>query len=242
MFTGGATVLSAGALDRRFVAADVEALLGGWQFGSMHSAQPRVLVVAEASERGHVHSVDEIRAFAETAHRHGLSLMMDGARFANAIAATGASPAELSWRAGVDLLVFGATKNGAMAAEAILLFGKARTDAAPFLRKRSGQVQSKGRYLAAQFSGMLDGGAWLDRAAHANRVAKRLADGLVERGARLLHPVEANLVFTVLPETLQAQLAEHALFYTGFEEGAVRLVGSWSTPLGEVDAILDRLR
>ena len=149
MFTGGASWLTVGEPHGRLHADDVAKELGDYHFGSMHSAQPKVLLVAQASERGLVWSVDETRAFGEVAKRYGMRLMLDGARFANALASTGASPADLTWRAGVDALVFGMTKNGGMAAELIVLFGNARSEAAPFLRKRSGQVQSKGRFLPA---------------------------------------------------------------------------------------------
>ncbi|HEX2526980.1 MAG TPA: beta-eliminating lyase-related protein [Geminicoccus sp.] len=238
MFTGGASWITVGEPHGRLGPDDVASALDGYHFGSMHSAQPKVLLVAQASERGLVWSLDEMRAFGTVARRFDMHFMLDGARFANALARTGASPADLSWRAGVDALVFGMTKNGGMAAELILLFGKARSHAAPFLRKRSGQVQSKGRYLAAQAMGALAGGRWLERAAHANAMATRLAEGLVKRGARLLYPVEANLVFAQLPPALQDRLAEKALFYPGYENGGTRLVASWSTSADDIDRLL----
>jgi threonine aldolase len=238
MFTGGASWLTVGEPHGRLRPDDVTEALSGYHFGSMHSAQPKVLLVAQASERGMVCSVEETEAFAAVARQHGMRLMLDGARFANALARTGATPAELSWKAGVDALVLGMTKNGGMAAELILLFGEARSAAAPFLRKRSGQVQSKGRFLAAQAIGALEGGRWLERAAHANAMAARLSEGLVARGARLLYPTEANLVFAVLPAELQAKLAERALFYPGYENGGTRLVTSWSTPPEAIDQLL----
>ncbi|WP_027133930.1 threonine aldolase family protein [Geminicoccus roseus] len=240
MFTGGASWLTVGDPFGRMSADDVAKGLEGYHFGSMHSAQPKVLLAAQASERGLVWSVEETKAFAAVAKRHGMMMMLDGARFGNALARTGASPAELSWKAGVDAMVLGMTKNGGMAAEMILLFGQARSAAAPYLRKRSGQVQSKGRYLSAQAIGALEGGKWLERAAHANAMATRLSEGLVRLGARLLYPVEANLVFAVLPPALQAKLAEHALFYPGYENGGTRLVTSWSTPPEAINQFLAR--
>lgn len=238
MFTGGASWLTVGEPHGRLCADEVGRMLAAYPFGSMHAAQPQVLLLAQASERGLVWSVEETRAFAATAARHDMRLMLDGARFANALARTGASPAELSWKAGVDALVFGLTKNGGMAAELVLLFGKARSKAAPFLRKRSGQVQSKGRFLAAQALGALGQDKWLERAAHANAMATRLSEGLVRRGARLVYPVEANLIFAVLPEELQARLARHAQIYPGYEQGSTRLVTSWSTPPAAIDQLL----
>jgi len=238
MFTGGASWLTVGNPLGRLSPDEVARLLESYHFGSMHAAQPKVLLLAQASERGLVWSVEEIKAFAAVAGRHGLHLMLDGARFANALARTGASPAELSWRAGVDALVLGMTKNGGMAAELILLFGKARTKAAPFLRKRSGQVMSKGRYLAAQAIGALAEDRWLERAAHANAMAERLARGLVQKGAELVFPVEANLIFAALPQGLQAKMAEHARFFPGYEQGSSRLVTSWATRPEEIDQLL----
>ena len=242
LFTGGASWLPVGERDARFSPDSVAAFLEPYHFGSMHSAQPKVLMATQASERGLVMSVEETKAFAAVAKRHGMRLLLDGARFANAVASTGKSPAELSWKAGADALVFGMTKNGGMAAELILLFGDARTEAAPYLRKRSGQVQSKGRYLAAQAVGALADSKWLERAAHANAMAKRLSEGLVKLGARLLYPVEANLIFAVLPPSVEAKLKEHAKIYTGFEDGGCRLVPSWSTTVENVDGLLSALR
>ena len=236
MFTGGASWLTVGEPHGRLQADDVAKALEGYHFGSMHSAQPKVLLVAQASERGLVCSAEETKALSAVAKRHDMHLMLDGARFANALASTGASPAGLSWRAGVDALVFGMTKNGGMAAELIILFGKA-PQGRPFLRKRSGQVQSKGRYLAAQAIGALAEDKWLERAAHANAMARKLADGLVQRGAELIYPVQANLIFAALPPTLQAKLAEHALFYPGYEKGGTRLVASWSTTANAIDRL-----
>jgi threonine aldolase len=151
--------------------------------------------------------VAEIRALSDVAHDHGLLVHLDGARFANAIAALGCTPAEMTWRAGVDVVSFGATKNGAMNAEAILVFDDAVAARLPFLMKRGGQVLSKARYLSAQLDRYLADERWLQRAAQANSNAARLAArmrGL--RGVEVVGDVEVNMLFTRMPEAAVAAL------------------------------------
>lgn len=185
-----------------------------------HNVRPGALSVTQSSELGLVHTPEELASLAEAARRYGLALHMDGARFANAVAATGSSPAELSWRAGVDVLSLGATKNGCLAAEAILCFRPGLAQQLAFRRKRAGHLLSKGRLFGAQFSGWLEGGHWLALAHHANAQAARLAAILDELpGVRRVWPTQANEVFAVLPGALVRGLrAAGAEFYEWYKD------------------------
>jgi threonine aldolase len=171
---------------------------------------------------------------------------MDGARFANALVALGCRPAEITWKAGVDALAFGATKNGALAAEAVVLFKPELAETFAYRRKRGGHLFSKMRFLSAQLDAYLADDLWLANARHANAQAARLAAGLTDLpGARLLHPAEANEIFAVLPAAvIEGLLAEGFRFYRwGPEaESAVRLVTAFDTRPGDVDAFLAAAR
>ncbi|WP_443972088.1 threonine aldolase family protein [Sphingobium sp. CR28] len=197
---------------------------------NIHQVQPHAVSLTNATESGLSYRPSEIAAIGKFCRERGLALHMDGARFANAVAFSGASPAELSWQGGVDILSFGFTKNGAMNAEALVLFNPALVEEARRRRKRAGHLLSKGRFIAAQLLAMLEGDRWLDHARAANRAAQRLAAGAEDR---LLHPVEANEVFLrVSPEEAGRLRASGYEFYD-WGEGAVRLVTSWHH--GEAD-------
>ena len=168
-----------------------------------------VVSVTQATEWGTVYTSDQIAALADVAHGHGLRMHMDGARLANAIAHLGCSPAEATWRVGVDALSFGATKNGALAAEAVVLFDPALVAGFEDRRKRAGHLMSKQRFLSAQLVAMLEDGLWLRHAGHANGMAKRLAVGLSPLpGLQLVQAVEANELFLAMPETMIGSLRE----------------------------------
>jgi threonine aldolase len=171
-----------------------------------HQVNAATLSLTQASEAGTIYRAGEIAELARIAHAHGLKVHMDGARFGNAVARLNASPAELTWKAGVDVLSFGATKGGAMAAEAVVLFDPSIADAMHERRKRTGHLFSKHRFLAAQFEAYLARGAWLRLARHANAMADRLADRLKSAGIPLVWPVEANIVFALIPEALDGKL------------------------------------
>jgi threonine aldolase len=213
-----------------------------------HAVQAAALSLSQVTEAGTIYTVGEIKALCDVAHGRGLATHMDGARFANALVRLGATPAEMSWKAGVDILSFGATKGGALAAEAIVVFDRARADSMHERRKRGGHLVSKQRFLAAQFEAYLADDNWLAWARHANRMADRLAGRLASQGLTPVWPVEANLVFVVLPATIHARLgAAGAAYYarrsaslpvgTAFEPGDVlaRLVTSFATTETEVD-------
>jgi len=225
----------------------LKATLKGTEWGGPHHLSPSVLSLTQATEAGTTYPVDEIARLAAIAHGHGMTVQMDGARFANALARLGATPAEATWKAGVDVLAFGATKGGAMAAEAVIFFDPARAAAMGERRKRGGHLISKHRFVAAQFEAFLADGLWLTLARHANHMADRLARGLTGVGLAPIWPVEANLVFAKLPTAIHERLmAEGASYYvrhrdTAHVDGAhpddvlVRLVTSFSTTAEEVD-------
>lgn len=205
-----------------------------------HHTPPALLSLTQATEAGTVYRAGEIAALSRLAHERGLAVHMDGARFANALASLNASPAEITWKAGIDVLSFGATKNGAMAAEAVVLFSPEKGQEIEYRRKRAGHLLSKSRFIAAQLLAYLEDGLWLESARHANRLAARLGEGLSALpGVHLAWPVEANEVFAILPHGLDAHLRAAGARYHrwqgrarpdgGLEEGRevlVRLVTS----------------
>jgi threonine aldolase len=225
------------------------------QWGGPHHVSPAVLSLSQATEAGTVYRADEIQTLAGIAHRHGLAVHVDGARLANALARMNASPAQATWMAGVDALSFGATKGGALAAEAVLFFDPARAANMPERRKRGGHLVSKHRFLAAQIEAYLADGLWLELAGRANAMADRLADGLADAGFAPVWPVEANEVFVALPQPIDARLkAAGALYYPwttgGLPDGTVlpsgatlvRLVTSFATTAAEVDRFVATAR
>lgn len=242
LYTGGAKLMGLPGAHGKLAPEDLAAALERAGIGDVHHAQPAALSLTQASEAGTVYAPEEVAALAEVAHGRGLKVQMDGARLANALARLGCTPAEATWKAGVDALAFGATKNGAMAAEAAVFFDRALAASVGYRRKRGGHLLSKMRFVSAQLEAYLAGGLWLRLAAHANARAARLAEGLAALpGCELLHPVEANEVFARLPEAALAGLeAAGFVFYRWAEEGpgAVRLVASFSTREADVEALL----
>ncbi|MEM6972857.1 MAG: beta-eliminating lyase-related protein [Pseudomonadota bacterium] len=245
-YTGGAKLAHV-AGDHAMMGPDaLEARLAISGPGVVHMAQPGAVSITQATERGAVYPVEAIARLAAIANAHGLPVHMDGTRLANALAATGASPAEMTHRAGVDVLCLGATKAGVMAAEAIVLFEpEARPNLAWELelrRKRGGHLFSKMRFVAAQLEAWLSDGLWLELAAHANAMASRLHDGLAGLGLVADTPPGANLMYLHLPGPTHAALqAAGAVYYTHDRPfGAVeaRLVTSWSTTPAEVETFL----
>ena len=221
-------------------------LSGRW--GGPHHVTPAALSLSQATEAGTIYRASEIRRLTQIAHGHKIAVHLDGARFANALVRTNATPAELTWRAGIDVLSFGATKNGALGAEAVIFFDPARTKGMAERRKRGGHLLSKHRFLAAQLDAYLTDDLWLDLARHANRMADRLAKGLIAAGIKPAWPVEANEVFVPLSaETDRRLKSAGALYYPWYlgslpagsiippDHTLVRLVTSFSTTEAEVD-------
>ena len=241
-YTGGGKLMPLAGSDGKVPLADLARLLPHG-IGDVHHAQPAALSLTQATEAGTVYRPGEIEALAEIAHGHGVAVHMDGARFANAVASLGLPPAALTWRAGVDVMSFGATKNGAMAAEAVVYFDPGRARDLPFRRKRAGHLFSKMRFLSAQLEAYLADGLWLKNASHANRLAKRLGDGLAAvPGARLRHPVEANEIFAELPEPMIAGLESRGFVFYRWEGHCIRLVTGFDTAPESIEAFLDAAR
>lgn len=215
-------------------------------FGFEHHAQPRVISISQLSEYGTLYTPAEVAALAAVAHEHGMLLHMDGARIANAAVALDVPIRAFTADAGVDLLSFGGTKNGMLAAEAVVLFGESRGNHLPYVRKQSGQLSSKMRFVAAQFIAMYDGDLWHRCAAHANEMAARLAAGAQAAGVRVTQSPQANEVFALLPRDRAALLIERFHFYVWDERAGdthveVRWVTSWDTTAEEVDGLIAAL-
>jgi threonine aldolase len=248
-YTGGAKLMPVpGDHGRMTPDALAQAIDGLWH-GSVHAVQRAALTLTNATEAGTVYDPAALAALAKVAHARGMAVHLDGARFANALAATGASPAEMTWRAGIDVLSFGGTKDGLLGVEAVVFFDPARAWEFELRRKRAGHLFSKHRFLAAQVEGWLADGFWLDLAGHANAMAARLAAGLrAIPSVRLIHPVEANIVFADFPPgTLDRARAGGAVFYPWSEAPSdrptgARLVCAWSTTEAEVDRFLALVR
>jgi threonine aldolase len=207
----------------------------------VHHVRPKVISITESTEAGTVYSVEEVKAVAAVARRHALYLHMDGARFANAVARLGCTPAEITWQAGVDVLSFGGTKNGAMLAEAVIFFDEGLADSFDYRRKQVGQLASKQRYISAQLLALLEGEHWLQNARHANGMAERLAKGLAECGIMPLFPVQANALFVRFPDALFAYLRECGHYFYRWEllgEDVYRLVTSFATTEQEVEGFV----
>lgn len=240
-YTGGAKLIALDGDHARIDAAQLHAAAAPPAHG-VHGVQPAAVSLTQATEAGTVYAPDRLEALCAAARDRGLKVHMDGARFANAVAALGYAPADLSWRAGVDVLSFGASKNGALAAEAIVVFDPAVAAAVGFRRKRGGHLFAKARLLAAQFDAYLTDGLWLRLATHANAVARRLGDGLAALpGIRLVHPVETNQVFVDLPEPAIAGLerAGFRFYRWGAADAArLRLVTAFDTRPEDVDALI----
>jgi threonine aldolase len=211
--------------------------------GGVHSLQKGMLTVTNVTEAGTVYAPAEIAALTALARAKGLPCHLDGARFANAIVATGATPAEMTWKAGIDLLSLGGTKNGCMGVEAVVIFDPARAWEFELRRKRAGHLFSKHRYLSAQMAAYLEDGLWLRLAGQANAMGARLAQGLARMNSvTQTHPVQANMMFPEWPEGTHARLQAAGAQYYAWplpdgREGA-RLVTSWSTQEADVDRFL----
>jgi threonine aldolase len=243
-FTGGAKLIPI-ASDNGKITVDalVNKIRGA---GNVHSAQPAVVSITQSCEVGVVYQLDEISAIAETAHENRLNVHMDGARFANGLVSLDVSPAEMTWKSGVDVLSFGGTKNGCIAAEAVVFFKPELVQAFPFLHKRSGQLLSKMRFISAQLEAYLSNDVWLRNARHANAMAAKLSQGLAAiDGIKLAYPTESNEVFVHIPRKVIESLNAAGFIVTEGEldeTAPPRFVTAWNTEEAEVDALLDAVK
>ncbi|MDJ1137107.1 threonine aldolase family protein [Streptomyces iconiensis] len=212
--------------------------------GNMHHAQPGVVSVSQTTELGTCYTPGELEALATEAHAHGLGFHLDGARLANAAATLGVSPARLTTEAGVDVISFGATKNGTLYGDCVIVLDPDAVSGTAYVKKATTQLPSKARFVSAQLLALLSDGLWLDNARHANAMATLLADGLsTVPGVRLVYPVEANAVFAVLPEGMAERLRERYSFGTWDpDSGVVRLMTAFDTTEDDVHTFVKAAR
>lgn len=254
-FSSGARMSPIDGAMGRMDVAELKAAIERFDPVFVHHGQPMAVSVTQSTEAGSVYSLDELNEISAIAHSRGLSLHMDGARFANALVRLGATPAEMTWRAGVDVLSFGATKNGCWCAEAIVFFNPDQAKQLPFIRKRAAQLFSKTRFITAQLHAYLSDDLWIRLATHSNQMAERLVSGIEScNAASMAWPCESNEIFVVMPQGVADKLEEAgASFYpwptpTWFkaagsaEMGLFRLVTSFATTEQDVDQFIELLK
>ena len=241
--TGGAKLIDLPGADGKLDPAILDTAITDTGAGSVHRIQPASVSLTQATEAGTVYGVEEVKAITAVARAHGLAVHMDGARFANALVTLGCSPADATWRAGVDVLTLGATKGGCLAAEAVVFFRPELARDFAFRRKRAGHLFSKMRFLSAQLEAWLQDDLWLRLARHANAMATRLARGLAGiEGAELIFPVQANEIFVRLPEPAIAALEQAGFGFYRWDGPLLRLVTSFDTPQAAVDDFVEIVR
>ena len=240
-FTRGSKLLLVGGDNAKLDIDEAEATIA--RQPEVHAHKPRVISITQATEFGTIYSRDEIAALSKLAQKREMFLHMDGARFANAVAALACSPKEITWKLGVDVLCFGGTKNGGAGAELVIFFKKELSREFEYRVKQGGQLASKARFLAAQWNGLLTNNVWLRNAQHANAMARKLADRLRVAGKiDIVMPVEANAVFVRLPGPLVRNLNSRGWhFYKFIEPDVYRLMCSWTTIDESIDRLVDDL-
>jgi threonine aldolase len=240
-FTGGSKVIPVAGPNAKLTPAALAPVFGRGH--GIHYPKPGALSLTQSTELGTVYTPDEVRALAATAKAHGLAVHMDGARFANAaatLAARGIAAADFTWRAGVDVVCLGGTKGGMNTTEAVVFFNREHARDFEYRVKQAGQLASKMRFASTQWCGMLEDGAWLRHAAHANAMARKLADALrAVPGVKLIGVCEANGVFVELPPAAVTALTERGWhFYRFVGEHGYRLMCSWATPPAAIDRLV----
>lgn len=236
-FTGGAKLLPMDGPAAKLDASDLDAFIADRVDRGVHSVSPECVAITQATELGAVYSIDEVKAIGEVCRKHDLRLFMDGARFANAMAHLKCHPADVTWKAGVDAISFGATKNGAMAVDAIVLFDSSLKSRVEQARKRSGHLHSKHRYLATQLLAYITDDVWLKNARHANEAAQTLAEVLKSQGGELAHPAEGNELFVKMSPQLADKLRDAGLMFHGWPSlggDVYRFVAAWNTDIVQI--------
>jgi threonine aldolase len=241
-YSGGSKLLLIDSPDGKVRPDAVEAVVHRRK--DLHFPKPKVLSLTQSTEVGTVYTPDEVRQLGAITHGLGLHLHMDGARFANAVAALKCPPKEITWRAGVDVLCLGGTKNGLAVGEAVVFFNKTLAREFEYRCKQAGQLCSKMRYLSAPWVGLLANDTWLNNASNANAMAQRLSDGLAAiDGTEILFPTQANAVFVRMPELLISGLYQRGwAFYDFIAAGGCRLMTAWDTTTEDIDAFLKDVR
>jgi threonine aldolase len=242
-FSGGAKLIALPGVHGKLEPSTLAAALRRADRGVRNRSQPDAVSIAQASELGTVYTLEQIAAIGSSARDAGIFFHMDGARFANALVKLGCSAPEMTWRSGVDILSFGATKNGAMGADAIVVFDRELVEPLSYRLRRAGQTWSKMRFAAAQLIAYVDNGLFLRLASHANELASRLGRELAAiPGVRLIAPVEANLVFVAMPEPAIEALIASGVRVARRRDGVIRLVTRFDGTQGEVDQFIALVR
>ena len=241
-YTGGAKLIPLTGINGKITPEELEKNISGT--GIVHHTQPSSVSITQVCETGEVYELDEIKKIADVAHKHKLNMHMDGARFANALVALNCTPAEMTWKSGINVLSFGATKNGCIAAEAIIFFKPELVGNISFLMKRAGHLLSKMRFVSAQLDAYISNDVWLKNAKQANEMGKKLSDGLVKHNSiKLAYPTQANEVFAKFPREMIEHL--NSLGYKMNEDEldgqAVRLVAAWNTLNSDVESFLESI-
>ncbi|MDB9704744.1 low specificity L-threonine aldolase [bacterium] len=241
-YTGGAKLIPLTGINGKITPEELEKNISGT--GIVHHTQPSSASVTQVCETGEVYELDEIKKITDVAHKHKLNMHMDGARFANALVALNCTPAEMTWKSGIDVLSFGATKNGCIAAEAIIFFKPELVGNISFLMKRAGHLLSKMRFVSAQLDAYISNDVWLKNAKQANEMGKKLSDGLMKHNSiKLAYPTQANEVFAKFPREMIEHL--NSLGYKMNEDEldgqAVRLVAAWNTQNSDVESFLESI-
>jgi len=242
-FSNGTKVLLAAGENGKVDPASVEHIVK--RRDDVHFPKPRVLSLTQSNEFGTVYSVKELDRLGETARRLNLRVHMDGARFANAVAALNVSPKEITWKVGVDVLCFGGTKNGLAVGEAVVFFKKEMAEEFDFRCKQAGQLCSKMRFMAAPWVGMLEDNAWIKRAANANRMAKLLADEIAKlpgSPVKIAAPVEANAVFVELSKSMDDGLKQRGWYFYDFIGAGSRFMCAWDTTEADVRELVEDMK
>jgi threonine aldolase len=242
-YTGGGKLVALQGIDGKITADELDQSIGGK--GIVHHTQPSSVSITQVCETGEVYQLDEIKKISDVAHKHNLKMHMDGARFANALVSLNTSPAEMTWKAGIDVLSFGATKNGCLAAEAIIFFKKDLVGNIAFLMKRAGHLLSKMRFVSAQLDAYISNDVWLRNARHANKMGKKLSEGLSNHSdIKLSYPTEANEVFAKFPRNMIEHLNSegYKMNEDELDGKSTRLVTAWNTQDSDVDQLLEILK
>ena len=241
-FSGGAKLVTMTSDDGKINAKDLSQNIRGT--GIVHLSQPAAVSITQACETGTIYQLEEIKSIAATAHEHGLKVHMDGARFANAIVSLDVSPAEMTWKSGIDILSFGGTKNGCLTAEAVVFFKPELVGNFPYLHKRSGQLLSKMRFVSAQLEAYISNDVWLRNARNANNMAKLLSEGLAKfPDIKLAYTTQSNEVFVHLPSSTINLL--NAKGYNVSEDEldgkSVRFVTAWNTVSDDIEKLISTI-
>lgn len=240
-FSNGSKLLTAQTIDGKMTPDAIRTLATSRQ--DIHFPKPKAVTITQSTETGRVYSLDEIKAISETSRDLKLHLHMDGARFANAMAHVGCSPAEMTWKSGVEVLCFGGTKNGMAVGEAILFFNRQLAEDFDYRCKQAGQLASKMRFLSSPWVGMLESGAWKRNGEHANAMAKRLHTAIADvANASIMFDVEANAVFLMASEPHLQQLRKRGWRFYTFIGGGARFMFAWDTDPARVDQLAADIR